>query len=56
MAIVLNLESSQETFEQLETRDVVLPTFGGTGFSLSNEEIKTLNGDERILEQLRTAP
>ncbi len=34
-------------------RVVKLPTFGGTGFSLTNAEVNSLNGDERILEQLR---
>jgi hypothetical protein len=43
----LNLESNQTT------RVINLPTFGGTGFSLSNTEVNSLNGDERILEQLK---
>ncbi len=36
----------------LPSQDVQLATFGGTGFSLSNEKVKTLNGDERVFEQL----
>ncbi len=43
----MNLEQSAAP------RIVQLATFGGSGFSLSNEEVKTLNGDEQVLEQFR---
>jgi hypothetical protein len=42
----LNLEQANAT------KEVKLATFGGSGFALTAQQVREMNGDEKILEQL----